>query len=168
MTGHMPESSASKTVSPSVYLHCIGVPSRRNTRTLSLPLPSDYHRICPLNPFHWSRPCCRLLRQWLPLLPHQWSWQVLSLILFSSSCLLFPQPLFFSSTLSPVSVEGRCPPIPLLNGGRRVFRLHQLPPNSPIYPSLELLYQRSSLVTTSPCCPLKFLDKLLHCLPSLF
>ena len=139
MTGHVPKSPTSKTIPPPVYFHCKRIPSRRNPCTL--PLSSYNHCICSFYPFHQSRPCCRLLRQWLPSLPHQWSWQALSLLLLNSSS-FFPssQPFFLFPTLPPVSVKGCCPPILLLDGGRRIFCLHQLPPNPSIHPSLELLY----------------------------
>ena len=121
MTGHVPKSPASKTIPSPVYFHYERIPSRRNPHTLLL----SNHCIRSFYPFYWNRPCCRLLGQWLPPLPHQWSWQALSLLLLNSSS-FFPssQPFFLSPTLPPVSVKGCCPPIPLLDEGRRIFCLH--------------------------------------------
>ena len=158
----MPEAPASVTVLSSVYIQCKGISSLWDP----CPLSSHDYRICSLNTLHWSRPCCRLLRQWLPPLPHQWSWQDLSLFLFSLFFFLL-QPFLFPPALPLISVKGHCPSVPLFYGGQRVFRLHQLPSNPTIYPSLELFHQQPSLISAPSGCPLKFLHKLFHHFPSL-
>ena len=160
----MPETSTSKAVPSSIHFHRKWVSSGK--RPLSR--PSDHYRIRPFDTLHWSRPYCRLLRQLLPPLPHHRSWQTLSLFLSSSSYFFFLQPFLLPLALSPISIKGCCPSVPLFYGGRRIFRLHQLPPDSSIYPPLKFFHQWSPLISTPSCCSLEFLHKLFHRLPSLF
>ena len=137
ITGQVPKTPTSITISSLIHLYGKEIPSWRNPTPLSH--ASYNHRIFPFDTLHRSRPCCRLLRQWLPPLPHQWSWQVLSFLLLPSS-FLFSQPFLLLSTLPPISIKGRCPSVPLLDGGRQIFCLHQLPPDSSIHPPLKLFH----------------------------
>ena len=171
----MSKSSACITIPifPPIHIHSIWVPLRK-----PCPLLRGCHScICPFYTFYRSWSCWNpllrcLLPPWLnlrlwqclprcPLIIQPWSWCPISLLLSSQS-------LFFSLTLSPVTIQGNCSFEPVLNSGQLVFCFHQLPSDAPVHALFEFFNQWAFFITTSSCYSLEVLYKLLHCSSSLF